>query len=139
MRKIILIALVLVSVGVYGQDTIPAQPKLDSLSGITLKEGVSISKSGTRYSGKTYTEIYEVITDSIVYRFGMEFKSDSTFIRRVPMDGCDRKVYDMMNGTTERVLSEQEKRRKETIEFINRYRTSYEVWMYFKILGILGR
>lgn len=139
MRKIILIALVLVSVGVYGQDTIPAQPKLDSLSGIALKEGVSIFKSGTRYSGKTYTEIYEVITDSIVYRFGMEFKSDSTFIKRVPMDSCDRKVYDMMNRTTEKVLSEQESNRKETIEFLNRYRTSYEVWLYFKLLGIIRR
>lgn len=132
-------ALVLTSVGIYGQDTIPAQPKLAILSGIVLTEGVSISKSGTQYSGKTYTEIYEVVTGSIVYRFGMEFKSDSTFIRRVPMESCDRKVYDMMNGTTERVLSEQEKRRKETIEFINRYRTSYEVWIYFKVLGILGR
>lgn len=139
MRRIILIALVLISMGVYGQDTIPAQTKFGHLSGIALKEGVYISKSGTRYSGKTYTEIYEVVTDSIVYRFGMEFKSDSTFIRRVPMESCDRKVYDMMNGITKRVLSEQEKRRKNTIEFINRYRTSYEVWLYFKVLGILGR
>ena len=55
------------------------------------------------------------------------------------MESCDRKVYDMMNGITKRVLSEQEKRRKNTIEFINRYRTSYEVWLYFKVLGILGR
>lgn len=137
MRKFILSALMLVSVGVYGQDDIPAQAKLDTRSGIELKDGVSIYKSGTRYSGKTYTEIYEAVTDSVVYRFGLEFKSDGTFVRRVPMENCDRKVYDMMHETTERVFAEQEERRKGTIEFLNRYRTSPEVWFLFKLYGIL--
>lgn len=137
MRKFILLTFMLVAVGVYGQDNMPTQPKLDSLSGIELKEGVYVSKSGTRLSGKTYTDIYEVITDSIVYRFGLEFRYDSTFLRRVPMENCDRKVYDMMKTTTERTILEQEKHRRETIEFLNSYRTSAEVWLLFKIYGIL--
>lgn len=139
MRKFIFIAMVIISIGAYGQDALPAPSKPDPLSGFELNENVSISKSGVRYSGKTYTEIYDVVTDSVVYRFGMEFKYDSTFIKRVPMDSCDRKVYDMMNRTTEKVLSEQESNRKETIEFLNRYRTSYEVWLYFKLLGIIRK
>ena len=127
--------MLLASVMCYGKDKLLDKSKQD----IQLKEGVYVHRSGTRYSGKTYIEIYDVVTDSIVYGFGLEFKSDSTFIRRVLLESCDRKVYDMMNGVTERVLSEQEKRRKETIEFINSYRASYEVWLYFKSLEILGR
>lgn len=137
MRKFILSALILVSVGVYGQDDIPVQAKLDTRSGIEMKIPSFISKIGTRHSGKTYTEIYEVVTDSVVYRFGLEFKSDGAFVRRVPMENCDRKVYDMMHETTERVFAEQEELRKETIEFLNRYRTSPEVWFLFKVYGIL--
>lgn len=133
-------ALMLVAVGVYGQDDIPAQAKLDKLSGIELKDGVAVSKSGVRYSysGKTYTEIYDVVTDSMVYRFGLEFRSaDSSFVRRVPMDGCVRSVYDMMKQTTEQAFRTQEENRKATIEFLNRYRTSPEVWFLFKLYGIL--
>lgn len=137
MRKFILLTFMFVAAGMYGQDAMPAQPKVDSLSSIELKEGVSVSKSGTRYSKKTYTDIYEIVTDSIVYRFGLEFRYDSTLLRRVPMENCDRKVYDMMKVTTEKTILEQEKRRKETIEFFNRYRTSAEVWVLFKIYGLL--
>lgn len=137
MRKFILLALMLVAVGVYGQDDIPAQAKLAALSGIELPDGVSISKSGTRYSRKTYTEIYDAVTDSIVYRFGLEFKYDGTFVGRVPMENCDRKVYDMMRETTERMIAEQEELRKGTIEFLNRCRTSPEVWLLFKLYEVL--
>ena len=140
MRKFILLALMLVVVKVYGQDTIPVQAKSDENSGIELKDGVDISKSGTMYSrsGKTYTEIYEVVTDSMVYRFGLEFRSaDSSFVRKVPMQGYTREFYDMMKVTTKQVLENQENARKETIEFLNRYRTSPEVWLLFKIYGIL--
>lgn len=85
-------------------------------------------------------EIYEVISDSLVRRFGMEFRSsDSTFVRKVPMEGCTRKVYDQMKSDVDFVIHNQEELRKETIEFINTYRTSYEVWYYFKCLGILGK
>ena len=97
-------------------------------------------RSDTRYSGRTYTEIYEVITDSVVNRFGLEFRSaDSTFVRRVPMDGITRELYDRMNSDVTSTVASQERLRKETIEFLNRYRTSYEVWLYFKVLGIFGR
>ena len=135
MRKILTVVMLLVSVIGYGQDKLPDKPKQD----IPLKEGVYVHRSGTRYSSKTYTEIYDVITDSVVNRFGLEFRSDSTFLRRVPMDGTTRKLYDQMNSDTEFVLRNQERLRKETVEFLNRYRTSYEVWLYFKVLGILGR
>lgn len=141
MRKFILMAFVLISLGACAQDTVSAKPKLDPLSEIVLEKGASISKYGVMGSptGRTYTEIYEVVTDSIVYRFGMEFKADSTFVRLFPMQNCDRKFYDSMKRETERVLAEQDEMREETIEFINRYRTSYEVWKYFKLLGIFGR
>ena len=135
MRKILTVVMLLASVICYGQDKLPDKPKQE----IPLKEGVYVHRSGTRYSSKTYTEIYDVITDSVVNRFGLEFRSDSTFLRRVPMDGTTRKLYDQMNSDTEFVLRNQERLRKETVEFLNRYRTSYEVWLYFKVLGILGR
>ena len=139
MKKIIFVMALLVSVVCYGQDKVSDKPKQDTA---TLKEGVYVYRSGTRYSysGKTYTEIYEVITDSIVHRFGLEFRSaDSTFVRKVPMEGTIRALYDRMKADTEFVLRNQEPMRKATIEFINRYRTSYEVWLHFKLLGILRK
>ena len=136
MRKILTVVMLLVSVICYGQDKLPDKPKQE----IPLKEGVYVHRSGTRYSSKTYTEIYEVITDSVVNRFGLEFRSaDSSFVRKVPMEGTTRKLYDQMKSDADSIVNNQERMRKETIEFINRYRTSYEVWLYFKVLGILGR
>lgn len=136
MRKILTVVVLLASVICYGQDKLPDKPKQD----IPLKEGVYVHRSGTRYSGKTYTEIYDVITDSVVNRFGLEFRSaDSSFVRKVPMEGTTRRLYDQMKSDADSIVNNQERMRKETIEFINRYRTSYEVWLYFKVLGILGR
>ena len=136
MRKILTVVMLLVSVICYGQDKLPDKPKQE----IPLKEGVYVHRSGTRYSSKTYTEIYDVITDSVVNRFGLEFRSaDSSFTRKVPMEGTTRRLYDQMKSDADSIVNNQERMRKETIEFINRYRTSYEVWLYFKVLGILGR
>lgn len=139
MKKISVVMALLVSVMCYGQDKLPNKPRQETPINVTLKEGTYVHKSGTRHSGRTYTEIYEVITDSVVNRFGLEFRSDSTFLRGVPMDGTTRKLYDQMNSDTEFVLRNQERLRKETVEFLNRYRTSYGVWFYFKVLGIFGR
>lgn len=139
MRKILTVVMLLASVICYGQDKLPDKPKPETPINVTLKEGAYVHKSGIRYSGKTYTEIYEVITDSVVNRFGLEFRSDSTFLRRVPMEGITRELYDRMNSDVASTVSSQERLRKETIEFLNRYRTSYEVWFYFKVLGIFGR
>ena len=136
MRKILTVVMLLASVICYGQDKLPDKPKQD----IPLKEGVYVHRSGTRYSGKTYTEIYDVVTDSVVNRFGLEFRSaDSSFVRKVPMEGTIRRLYDQVKSDADSIVNNQERMRKETIEFINRYRTSYEVWLYFKVLGILGR
>ena len=136
MRKILTVVMLLASVICYGQDKLPDKPKQE----IPLKEGVYVHRSGTRYSSKTYTEIYDVITDSVVNRFGLEFRSaDSSFIRKVLMEGTTRRLYDQMKSDVASIVNNQERMRKETIEFINRYRTSYEVWLYFKVLGILGR
>lgn len=136
MRKVLVIVLLLASVMCYGQDKLPDKPKQDTPS----KEGVYVHRSGTRYSGKTYTEIYDVITDSVVNRFGLEFRSaDSSFVRKVPMEGITRKLYDRMKADTDSTIRNQERMRKETIEFINGYRASYEVWLYFNLLGIFGR
>ena len=136
MRKILTVVMLLASVICYGQDKLPDKPKQE----IPLKEGVYVHRSGTRYSSKTYTEIYDVVTDSVVNRFGLEFRSaDSSFVRKVPMEGTTRKLYDQMKSDADSIVNNQERMRKETIEFINRYRTSYEVWLYFKVLGILGR
>lgn len=136
MRKILTVVMLLVSVICYGQDKLPDKPKHDT----PFKEGVYVHRSGTRYLGKTYTEIYDVITDSVVNRFGLEFRSaDSSFVRKVPMEGTTRRLYDQMKSDEDSIVNNQERMRKETIEFINRYRTSYEVWLYFKVLGILGR
>lgn len=139
MKKIIFVMALLVSVVCYGQDKVLDKPQQDT---VILKKGVYVHRSGTRYSysGKTYIEVYEVITDSIVHRFGLEFRSaDSTFVRKVPMEGTTRALYDRMKSDTEFVLRNQEPMRKATIEFINRYRTSYEVWLHFKLLGILRK
>lgn len=136
MRKILTVVMLLASVICYGQDKLPDKPKQD----IPLKEGVYVHRSGTRYSGKTYTEIYDVLMDSVVNRFGLEFRSaDSSFLRKVPMEGTTRRLYDRMKSDADSIVDNQERMRKETIEFINRYRISYEVWLYFKVLGILGR
>lgn len=140
MKKIIFVMALLASTGCYGQDKMPSKPKPETPIDVTLKEGVYVHRSGTRYSGKTYTEIYDVITDSVVNRFGLEFRSaDSAFVRKVPMEGTTRALYDQMKSDAEFVLRNQERMGKETIEFINRYRTSYEVWLYFKLLGILRK
>ena len=137
MRKFILAFLLLGALNVYGQDTIPAQPKIDRESGFELKDNVSIFKSGIIYGSKTYTDIYDVVTDSIVHRFGLEFKYDSTFVRRVPMQDVNRKLYDVMNTTTIKALSEQDSMQKETIDFLNRYKTSVEIWTLFKMYELL--
>lgn len=140
MKKIPIVIMLLASVMCYGQDKLPDKPKQETPINVTLKEGAYVYKSGTRYSGRTYTEIYEVITDSIVHRFGMEFRSaDSTFVRKVPMEGTTRELYDRMNSDVISTVASQERLRKETVEFLNRYRASYEVWLYFKVLGIFGR
>lgn len=138
MRKVLTFVTLLVSVICYGQDKLPDKPKQD----IPLKEGAYIHRAGTRYShsGKTYTEIYEVITDSVVNRFGLEFRStDSSFVRKVPMEGITRRVYDQMKADADAIVNNQERMRKETIEFIDRYRASYDVWLYFKFLESFGR
>lgn len=137
MRKFILLAVMFIAMNAHGQDTV----RMDT-SNLKLKEGVVINKSGIKYSrsGKTYTEIYDVVTDSIVYRFGLEFRSsDSTFVRKVCMENCNRKVYDMMSRTTQQMLDAQEEARKETVEFLNRYGASTEVWLMFKLYGILKK
>lgn len=139
MRNILTIVVLLASVICYGQGKLLDKLKQDT---VTLKDKVYVYRAGTRYShsGNTYIEIYDVVTDSIVHRFGMEFRSsDSTFIRKVPMNGITRALYDRMKLETEFVLRNQERMRKETIEFINRYRASYEVWLYFKLLGIIRK
>lgn len=140
MKKIIFVMALLTSTVCYGQDKMPVKPKPETPISVTLKEGVYVHRSGTRYSGKTYMEIYDVITDSVVNRFGLEFRSaDSAFVRKVSMEGTTRALYDRMKLDTEFVLHNQERMRKETIEFINGYRTSYEVWLYFRLLGILRK
>lgn len=134
MKKLFLIAVICVaSVLGYGQAK-------DSVN-ISLKEGVSVKKSGVQDSpgGKYYTEIYEVITDSVVYQFGLEFRSDSTFYRKVQMGSINRKLYDDMAARTSKMVAEQERLRKETIEFVNRFRTSYEVWLLFKLYNVLKK
>lgn len=148
MKRITTLMALFISVMCYGQDKLPDKPKQDTSlvvvsNGVvledSLKEGVYVRRSGTVLGRKTYTEIYEVVTDSIVNRFGLEFRYDSTFVRRVHMDGINRKLWDRMNADIDFVLSNQERLRKETVEFLDRYRTSYEVWLYFKLLGIFGK
>lgn len=135
MKKIVFIMALMASSMCYGQDTIPRELVPETF----LKEGVIIRRGGTTYTSKTYTEIYEVITDSIVHRFGLEFRNDSTFVRRVPMEGTNRKLYDRMQSDIQDMKAHQEQARKETIEFLNGYRASYPVWLYFKFLGIFGK
>lgn len=135
MKKITVVML-LASVMCYGKDKLPDKSKQD----IQLKEGVYVHRSGTRYSGKTYIEIYDVVTDSVVNRFGLEFRSaDSSFVRKVPMEGITRRLYDQMKSDADSIVNNQERMRKETIDMINRYRTSPEVWLHFKLLEALDK
>lgn len=132
MRAVVLaVALLAITLG-YGQDKLPKDT--------AIKEGVYLHRAGTCYSGKTYTEIYEVITDSVVNRFGVEFRyADSVFVRRFPMEGITRELYDRMKSDADFVVKNQEQLREETIDIVNRFRTSYEVWFYFKIFEHLGK
>lgn len=133
MKRILIITSLATAI-CYGQE-FPNDVKSD-----TIKTEAYIHKSGIRYSGKTYIEIYDVVTDSVVHRFGLEFCSaDSSFIRKIPMEGTTRKFYDQMQSDSNFIINNQERLRKETIEIINRFNTSYEVWFYFKVLGIFGK
>ena len=136
MRKIFVILALVISVAVNGQDAMPKRAKQDCRK-VELKDGADVHRAGTEYTQNTYTEIYEILTDSIVYRFGLVYSKDSTFIKREQRDGTVRKLYDQMKRIDAYVERSQEQRRKETEEFINSYRASYEVWSYFKLLGIL--
>ena len=135
MRKLFIILAMIISVSVIGQDVMPQKAKQDRK--VSLKDDVSVHRAGTEYTKNTYTEVYEILTDSIVYRFGLVYSKDSTFIKREQRDGTIRKLYDQMKCIDAHVERSQEQRRKETEEFINSYRASYEVWYYFKLLGIL--
>lgn len=135
MRKLFIIILVGTSMLCLAQDKIPTKAKYDV--SVSIKDGVNIHRSGTEYHGDTYTEVYEVITDSIVHRFGMVFTKDSTFIKREQRDGIIRSFYDEMQHNDKWVMDNKDTWQKETEYFIKSYRESYEVWWYFKLLGIL--
>lgn len=134
MRKVFVILALAISVAVSGQDIMPKKAKHDCIKD-ELKD--SVHYAGTEYTRNTYTDIYEILTDSIVYRFGLVYYKDSTFIKREQRGGITRKFYDQMKRDTQEMIANQERRRKETEEFINSYRASYEVWSYFKLLEIL--
>lgn len=135
MRKLFIILLVGVSAICIAQDSIPIKANHDVK--VSIKDGVNIHRSGTEYHGDTYTEVYEVITDSIVHRFGMVFSKDSTFIKRESRDGIIRSFYDEMQRNDKWVMENKDIWQEETEYFIKTYRASYEVWSYFKLLGIL--
>lgn len=135
MRKLFIIILVGMSMMCMAQDKIPTKAKHDVR--VSIKDGVNIHRSGTEYHGDTYTEVYEVITDSIVHRFGMVFTKDSAFIKREQRDGIIRSFYDEMQRNDKWVMENKDAWQKETEDFIQSYRASYEVWCYFKLLGIL--
>lgn len=136
MRKILVILAFAVSVLANGQGITPKRAKQECRK-IELKDGVDVHRVGTEYTRNTYTEIYEILTDSIVYRFGLVYSKDSTFIKREQRDGIIRKLYDQMKRIDAYVERNQEQRRKETEEFMDSYRASYEVWSYFRLLGVL--
>ena len=137
MKKLVLLSAFVASISMYGQDTLSVHPKMDAIKKLSLRHNVEVAKSGVRYSSKTYTEIYEAVTDSIVYKFGLEFTLDSTFVREVPMENCDRRVYDMMQLTTKNALKQKEQRKKDTINFLDNYSSSYEVWRLFMQYGLI--
>lgn len=136
MRKIFVMLALVISATLKGQNTIPKKAEQDCRK-VELKDGVNVLHAGTSYTRNTYTEIYEILTDSIVYRFGLVYSKDSTFIRREQREGTVRKLYDQMKRIDAYVERNQERHRKETEEFVNFHRASYEVWSYFKLLGIL--
>lgn len=135
MRNIFTILFMLVPLISMGQDALPQKAKPDGR--ITLKDGVNVHRAGTEYTKNTYTELYEILTDSVVYRFGMVYTKDSTFIKREQRDGTTRSFYDQMKRIDKYVEQRQERYRKETVEFLNSYRVSYEIWYYFNLLKIL--
>lgn len=136
MRKIFILLAFAISASLHGQDIFPERAKQECRK-VELKEGVNVHHVGTEYTRNTYTKVYEILTDSIVYRFGLVYSKDSTFIKREQREGTVRKLYDQMKRIDAYVERSQEQRRKETEEFVNSYRASYEVWSYFKLLGVL--
>lgn len=136
MKRIVFVFIVMVSAVCYCQEPLGKSEQCDSI----LNKEACIIKEGCSGTPSTYTEIYMVVTDSIVYRFGLKFWSaDSSFIKKVPMEPYSRRFYDQMQADKERAKRTQEQRRKETIEFINGYRSSPEVWLQFQILEALDK
>lgn len=135
MRKLFITILVGMSTMCMAQDKIAAKAKHDVR--VSIKDEANIHRSGTEYHGDTYTEVYEVITDSVVHRFGMVFTNDSTFIKCEQRDGITRSLYDEMERLDKWVMKNKDSWQKETEDFIQSYRASYEVWCYFKLIGIL--
>ena len=137
MKRIVFVFIVMVSAVCYCQEPLGKSEQCDST---LLNKEACIIKEGGYGTSSTYTEIYMVVTDSIVYRFGLKFRSsDSSFIKKVPMEPYSRRFYDQMQAANERAKRTQEQRRKETIEFINGYRSSPEVWLQFQILEALDK
>ena len=133
MKKIIFAMALLASFSCYGQSN-------KSVQDTALLKNVHYAGRQWSHTGKYYTEIYEVLTDTLVHRFGLRFLSaDSSFVKKVPMDGINRRLYDQMKADMEYVSEHQEEMRKETIDMINRHRTSPEVWLYFEALELLGK
>lgn len=133
MKKIIFTMALLASVACYGQGN-------KSVQDTALLKNVRYAGRQWSHTGKYYTEIYEMLTDTLVHRFGLKFLSaDSSFVEKVPMNGINRRLYDQMKADMEYVSEHQEEMRKETIDMINRYRTSPEVWLHFKALELLDK
>ena len=134
MRKIFFMLALVISVAVNGQDTMPKRAKQDCRK-VEFKDGVDVHHVGTENTRNTYTEIYEILTDSIVYRFGLVYSKDSTFIKREQRDGTVRKLYDQMKRIDAYVERSQEQRRNETAEFVNSYKSLVSFGISVKAKG----
>ncbi len=133
MKKILLFFFVLMAF------VCSAQEVSDSTE--TLNENVVLMKEYIDdIRGNRRTEHWMAVTDSMVYRFELIYDTESEkLIRKVQKQGYTREFFDMMNRETEWILEHQEELRQQTIDAVNRWRSSPDVWLMFHIFNLIDK
>jgi len=131
MKKIFLFFFAFVTLTCSAQKVNDSTETLDE-NVILMKEYIDDVRDNRR------TEYWMAVTDSIVYRFELVYDTESgELIRKIQKDGRTRAMFDRMNRDKEWILAHQEELRQQTIEAVNRWRSSPQVWMMFHIFNLI--
>lgn len=118
-----------------GQDTIPEQLNLDSLRvffKLDFSDSTVVELEGQIFERKYRIDVYAVLTDTVVYKIGLKFRWDNgAYAGTWRESAISRRLYEDMKHPFKGVAEENERRKKETIEFINQessQKAAEEVW-----------